>query len=417
MENNPSFLSRFGGGLLNMASGGAYVNTINQNRALQEKELAAQQEAQAQQEFQALVRNPNLTPEQKLQEAAKYANVPGVMEYIQAAMKPQELPASVREFQAVQALPAEQRQAFQDFRNPITPFQREQLALDRAKLESGADYQRTQATQRAQQLELQARALEQAGRRQEAAALRQEAQVMVEGTQEPKMFNYGRVPDPLARINDPKRRDIEVSKLGSEADKTIRAQDEFIRAAQDEKTAMETFEAAMNRQGGSGGASRFLPDFVAGFDPEIADMMQSSAFMVPKMREPGSGATSDFDAKMFEKATIGREKPTETNQRIIQARKAAADNVIAKADFLEAFRADNGHVRGAEAAWRRYLNDNPIFDKSNAKDMALNPNRRDWREYFGGQQEAGGATPEATGGITLPPASAIEAELRRRGAM
>jgi hypothetical protein len=41
-------------------------------------------------------------------------------------------------------------------------------------------------------------------------------------------------------------------------------------------------------------------------------------------------------------------------------------------------------VRGAEAAWRRYLNDNPIFDKNNPKEMTLNPNRRGWQEYFGG---------------------------------
>jgi hypothetical protein len=268
--------------------------------------------------------------------------------------------------------------------NPVTPYQQQQLELERMKLEGNAEYQRTQAQQRAQQLEMQARDLDQAGRRQEAAAVRQEAQFMVEGTKEPKMFDYGNVPDPLARINDSKRRDIEVSLLGKEAEKAIREQDDFIRAAQAEKQAMDTFEAAMERQGGSGGLSRFTPDWVASFDPELADMMQASSFMVPKMREPGSGATSDFDAKMFEKATIGREKPTETNRRIIQARKAAADNVLNKADFLEAYRADNGHVRGAEAAWRKYLNDNPIFDKSNQKELALNPNRQDWKTYFSG---------------------------------
>lgn len=334
------------------------------------------------------------------------------LQYMKQAQGP-EMPADVRTFEYMQSLSPEQQQAFRELKNPMpqmTPYQQEQLRLERMKLEGNADYQRTQAQQRAQQLDMQARALEQAGRRQEAAAVRQEAQMVASEADQPKMFDYGNVPDPLARINDPKRRDIETGLLGREAEKAIREQDEFIRAAQAEKQAMQTFEAAMERQGGSGGLSRFVPDVLAGLDPELADMMQASSFMVPKMREPGSGATSDFDARMFEKATIGRDKPTETNQRIIQARKAAADNVIAKADFLEAFRADNGHIRGAEAAWRRYLQDNPIFDPNNTKDMQLNPNRRDWREYFG-------RSSQQTSDTVIPEASAIEAELKRRGVM
>jgi hypothetical protein len=156
-------------------------------REQENKQIAAQQEAQAQQEFMDLVKNPNLTPEQKLQEAAKYANVPGVMEYMQAAMKPADVPASIKEFQAVQAMTPEQRAAFQAMQNPITPYQQEQLKLERAKLESGADFQRMQANQRAQALELQARALEQAGRRQEAAALRAEAKAVA--TVEPRKLS------------------------------------------------------------------------------------------------------------------------------------------------------------------------------------------------------------------------------------
>jgi hypothetical protein len=180
---NPfGFLSRFGAnfgrGLANVATGGAYMDVVEQN-------MAKQQEAQQRQALAQIIASP-MTPDQKLQALAALGTADAVT-YAQELAKPQELPASVREFQAVQAMAPEQRAAFQDFRNPITPFQREQLALDRAKLENSADFQRQQANQRAQQLELQARALEQAGRRQEAAAMRQEAKAAA--TVEPRKLS------------------------------------------------------------------------------------------------------------------------------------------------------------------------------------------------------------------------------------
>lgn len=391
-NNVGGFLSKFGQGLgrtiMGIGSLGlsevAFANAAEQQRRIDQ---AAQQKAQQQQDLAKIIASP-MTPDQKLQALAQLGTADAV-QYAQELAKPQELPASIREFQAIQAMPEEQRRAFQEMQNQITPFQREQLALERMKVENSAEFQQQQARQRAQALELQARQLEAAGRRQEAAAVRQEAAVIAEETAPPKMFNWGNVADPLRGIETQTRRDIAKTQLGNEAQTIINKQQEAISAASEEKQAMEAFQAAMERQGGSGGMSRFLPDIAASFDPELADMMQASAFMVPKMREPGSGATSDFDAKMFEKATIGREKPTETNMRIIQARKAAADNVIAKADFLEAFRADNGHLRGAEAQWRKYLNANPIFDPKSTKEPTLNQNRRDWREYFGGSGEQG----------------------------
>jgi hypothetical protein len=418
-QNIGGFLSRLGAGLgrgvLALGTGGiSELGMQRRDMLAQQEQLAAQQEAQQRQALAQIIASP-MTPDQKLQALAQLGTADAVA-YAQELAKPADVPASIKEFQAVQAMTPEQRAAFQAMQNPITPFQREQLALERAKLESGADFQRMQANQRAQALELQARALEQAGRRQEAAAVRAEAAIALGEVEEPKMFQYSRVPDPLARINDPKRRDIAMQALGTEAQKAIEAQQENVDKAMSNKAAMEKFEAAMQRQGGTGGQTAFLAGVRSYFDPEIADMLQVTAETSPLFRQPGSGASSDYDAKQFERANVSVDKPTETNAQIITARKLAADNVAAKADFLEAYRADNGHIRGAESEWRRYLNDNSIFDKSKPNSFELNPNRRDWREYFGGTQQVNAPTPTA-GGITLPPASAIEAELRRRGAM
>jgi len=180
---NPSPFSRFGANLGRIVQG---VGTLGMSEMVyQERERKAMEEEANRQALAKIIASP-MTPDQKMQALASLGTTDAV-NYAMQLSKPEELPASVREFQAVQSLPAEQRQAFQEFRNPITPYQREQLNLDRQKLESGADYQRTQATQRAQQLELQARALEQAGRKQEAAAVRQEAQAIA--TIEPRKLS------------------------------------------------------------------------------------------------------------------------------------------------------------------------------------------------------------------------------------
>jgi hypothetical protein len=154
-------------------------------QAMQQQQLQAQQEAEQRQALAKIIASP-MTPDQKLQALASLGTADAVT-YAQELAKPAEVPASVREFQAVQALPAEQRQAFQEFRNPITPFQREQLAIDRAKLESSTEFQRGQSQREAQALELRARQLEQAGRPQEAAAVR--AQAVQVATVEPRKLS------------------------------------------------------------------------------------------------------------------------------------------------------------------------------------------------------------------------------------
>lgn len=368
------------------------------------------QEQRKQQQLAEIMSSP-VTPGEKISALAQ-VDPTFALQYMKQAQGP-EMPADVREFQYMQSLPPEQRQAYQQFKQPgMTPYQQEQLAIERAKLENSEDYQRTQAQQRAQQLAMQAQALEQAGRRQEASILRQEAQALVSFEEPDKMYDYGTVPDPLARIQSPKRRDVEVGMLGREAEKSIQKQTELANKGREAIANLNQFERAMNRQGGSDTwIDRYAPEFIASFDPESAEMMSATAALTPTMREPGSGAASDADMRLFERATVRRGIPTETNKRIIAARKTAAQNMIDKVDFMEAYRADNGHVRGAETAWNRYLSANPIFAQDDPDALELNPNRKSWKEFFGGAQESNQTD------LNLPSADAIEAELKRRGVM
>jgi hypothetical protein len=123
-------------------------------------------------------------------------------------------------------------------------------------------------------------------------------------------------------------------------------------------------------------------------DSRFAEMDAITARLVPKLREPGSGATSDFDAKMFQRGTIDIGKPGPANEAIALGMKAGAQNLIDKAGFEEAFFKARKTLVGAQDAWQQYLEANPIFDPGSEDMPKLNPNRASWRQYFGAGQQA-----------------------------
>ena len=125
---------------------------------------------------------------------------------------------------------------------------------------------------------------------------------------------------------------------------------------------------------------------VAGFmDPEIREMDAIQSKAARQNRTPGDGAISDFDAQQFLAMTYGKDKPTETNRALIQALRVANDAAIQRRQFMQRHYGTYGTVNGAEEAWDRYAQDNPIFDPSSEATgkPALNGKRRDWRTYFG----------------------------------
>lgn len=118
--------------------------------------------------------------------------------------------------------------------------------------------------------------------------------------------------------------------------------------------------------------------------------------LTPKMREPGSGATSDFDARMFRSATVGRTKQPEANAAIAEAVKARAQVLQDRAQFMRDYLTVNGHLDGAERQWRSYLEANPIFDRR-SQTPKINPNRSSYKQFF-----AGGASTPAAGAPPQP---------------
>lgn len=121
------------------------------------------------------------------------------------------------------------------------------------------------------------------------------------------------------------------------------------------------------------------------FDPEIRRMDSIQSQAARQNRQPGEGTISDFDAQQFMSMTYGKDKPTETNKLIIRAKRLADDATIQRRQFQEWHFNKFGTTSGSEEAWDRYAQDNPIFNKAEGGTVAnaLNPNRQNWRQYFG----------------------------------
>lgn len=179
-------------------------------------------------------------------------------------------------------------------------------------------------------------------------------------------------------------------------EKRAAGNDEQVKVATSTITDMERFKflnEKLNREGIDSGGWGGNP-LVAGVrnvfgNPELKEMQSITARITPTLRQTGSGATSDFDAKMFQEGTVGIDKPRQVNDNIARATIAAAQNLIAKAQFEQAYFGAYQHTQGMEAAWQHYLNDNPIFDsKAQEGSFALTQNRRTWQEYFGSGEKA-----------------------------
>lgn len=126
-------------------------------------------------------------------------------------------------------------------------------------------------------------------------------------------------------------------------------------------------------------------------DPEIRELEAIQSRVARANRQPGEGAVSDFDAQQFIAMTYGPDKPTETNRNLIRAQRIANDQALQRRYFMEWHFNNFGTLSGAEEAWDRYAQDNPIFAPESPD--SLNDKRLNWRQYFGVANTPGDARP------------------------
>ena len=151
----------------------------------------------------------------------------------------------------------------------------------------------------------------------------------------------------------------------------------------------------LNAKTGTGGLSDRIPggQFVQSFGDDYNEMQAITARLAPSMRQAGSGATSDFDAKMFQRGTVGVDKPKSVNDAIAIGLVTRAKNAQDYADFRSTYLEQNGTLSGASEHWNKYIAANPIFDPKSPASPVINENRVQWRDYFG--KTTGQAAPTA----------------------
>ena len=189
---------------------------------------------------------------------------------------------------------------------------------------------------------------------------------------------------PWESINNEKERDKFKQKEYTLARNRIDKMSEDIGKA---KTAADDSARFMqlNAQTGTGGLGDKLGigRFARSLGDNYSEMESITAKTAPNMRPEGSGATSNFDASQFERATVSVQKPGNTNKNIAAAIQLRAKNASDYQDYLNTYLEQNETLAGADSSWKKYQDANPIFDKTKSKDFGVNKSRKNWKTYFG----------------------------------
>lgn len=203
--------------------------------------------------------------------------------------------------------------------------------------------------------------------------------------------------DPYAGLSTKAKLQMQNNEM-KKAEATLAALDPTVATAQQGIQDVQRF-MELNKNQPSGGLQGSIPvlhdvvSWATGFSKEAKEMDAITSRMSRQMRVPGEGQTSDFDAKQFIKGTIGRDKPYETNKNIAAGYLAQQQRTMERAQFMNDYFTANGHLRGAQSAWMKYMNANPIFDPKAPGSYKLNKTRKTYQQFFGrtdsGDQQEG----------------------------
>ena len=225
---------------------------------------------------------------------------------------------------------------------------------------------------------------------------------------------------PWKNIVDPKKRDEARIRFGAASDARVAKEQEEVGNAGQIIGALDRF-LYLNENSSTGAQFR-VPGAKAAasaFSDDYAEMQSITDLLTPQMRQGMPGAASDRDVAMFRGATVGLDKPPEANRNIAMGLKIAQQNKIDRANFIANYVTEKGHDRGADAAWKQYLNANPIFDpKAKQGSYQLNQNRVDFQDWMqsGGKPVTGPGVVQRpannSGGLTPEEQAELE-QLRR----
>jgi hypothetical protein len=157
------------------------------------------------------------------------------------------------------------------------------------------------------------------------------------------------------------------------------------------------------------------------FNPAVSELSSITSGLQGRVRPPGSGATSDFEQRLYRQGVPSPEKQGPTNDSIIAYQKGVLGEQRDRLAFQEEFMRRNGSLSGSQDAWARYVASNPYTVTGEGGRSALNPRRADWRQYFGlggapQQQAKPPAAPQRPAGwVNKLPKTQLQAAMMFKG--
>ena len=118
------------------------------------------------------------------------------------------------------------------------------------------------------------------------------------------------------------------------------------------------------------------------WDPEYQTMSGIASVLQGQSRPVGSGATSDFEQRLYRQGVPSPEKLGPVNDGTIAYMKGTLAEENDRLAFQEEFLRRNGSLNGATQAWVRYTQANP-YGVTGAAGYRQNTKRQPWDQYFG----------------------------------
>lgn len=141
----------------------------------------------------------------------------------------------------------------------------------------------------------------------------------------------------------------------------------------------------LNSRQGTGGLQNLVPfvkDAYEAMSGPTKEMAGIASALQGKARPVGSGATSDFEQRLYRMGVPSPEKKGPTNQSIIAYMKGVLQEESDRTAFDEEFLRRNGSLSGSQEAWARYVNAHPYITQDDHGHSRINSGRSDWRTYF-----------------------------------
>lgn len=180
----------------------------------------------------------------------------------------------------------------------------------------------------------------------------------------------------------------------------LRKEQDAIKSNPQMKSNLQRFKY-LNSLEETGGPLDRLTDF--SFDEQKREMVAITNRLTPAMRQGMPGAASDRDVAMFRGATVGIGNTKAINDALVTGMSTMIENSDDRLDFMREYLRVNKHLEGAEAYWKQYLEDNPIFDPSEDEgSYVINKNRMNWKDYFRGGERKANTTPRRRKGDPPP---------------